>query len=140
MATRCCTPACRGGSGLLGSLGAEGSTWRSMFTKASASPGWITTAFDQRRARASELTPVEALDRESDPPLVRLQRGGLFRGYRPGSGSGAWAARGRGATGSGRAPQSAGASARARLLAGNMLPTALPVCRINLPMRAGEAR
>jgi hypothetical protein len=32
------------------------------------------------------------------------------------------------------------ASARARLLARNMLPTALPVCRINLPMRAAEAR
>jgi hypothetical protein len=32
------------------------------------------------------------------------------------------------------------ASARARLLARNMLPTALRVCRINLPMRADEAR
>jgi hypothetical protein len=32
------------------------------------------------------------------------------------------------------------ANARARLLARNMLPTALPVCRINLPMRADEAR
>jgi hypothetical protein len=72
--------------------------------------------------------------------VLRLRRPLVRFGGGPVSGSGARAARGwdnwqRSGTAICRR-----ASDRARLLARIMLPTALPVCRINLPMRADEAR
>ena len=68
-----------------------------------------------------------------------FRRGGRSGGHRPASGSGAWAARGPGPGRSGTAICWR-ASARARLLPRNMLPTALRASRIGLPPRADEAR